>query len=52
MKYVMKKMYKQPIVNSAEIQLMQALLGGSPGMLENSGKGTTDIPGNGDVIGG
>ena len=45
-------MYNQPVVEATEVQLMQALLGGSPGMLENSGKGTTDIPGNGDVIGG
>lgn len=47
-------MYNQPVVEATEVQLTQALLGGSPGALENSGSGTSTIstsPGD-PIIGG
>lgn len=50
----MKKMYKQPNVEAAEVQLNQNLLAGSgePGVLPNSGNSTSEIPTTGDIIGG
>lgn len=44
-------MYNQPVVEATEVQLTQALLGGSPGTLQNSGQGTENL-GGGDIIGG
>lgn len=49
----MKKMYNQPIVEAAEVQMNQNLLAGSsdPGTLQNSNQGTNDL-GGGEIIGG
>ncbi len=46
----MKKMYKKPIVETEQVKLSSLVLAGSPGTLQNSGQGTTDL-GGGDVIG-
>ena len=53
---IMKKMYKKPIVEQAEMLQGSIVMAGSPapGTLNNSGSGTGDInnPGGGDIIGG
>ena len=49
----MKKMYKQPIVEQAEMLKGSIVMAGSPtpGTLPNNGSGTTDL-GGGEIIGG
>ena len=44
----MKKNYNQPIVEAVEVQAASMLLDASP--LQNSGSGTSTIPGTGDPI--
>ena len=48
------KMYKQPIVEQAEVLQGSIVMAGSPGAIQNSNQGTDNInnPGGGDIIGG
>ena len=45
-----KKMYIQPTVEATQLLPSTVVLAGSPGTLQNSGQGTTEL-GGGDVIG-
>jgi hypothetical protein len=46
-----KKMYIQPTVEATQLLPSTIVLAGSPGTLQNSGKGTGEL-GTGDIIGG
>lgn len=47
-----KKMYIQPTVEATQLLPSTVVLAGSPGTLQNSGKGTGNISSSGDIIGG
>ena len=51
MNKIMKKMYIQPNVEAAEVQATSLMQAGSPGTLQDSGKGTGSL-GGGEIIGG
>jgi len=48
-----KKIYNQPRVETMQLMPSTIVLAGSPGgTIQNSGKGTSVIPKEGDIIGG
>ncbi len=47
----MKKMYKQPIVESTQLMPASIVLAGSSGALQNSGSGTDELGGD-PIVGG